>query len=306
MDFRSFTSLILNFFFSVKIHKIIQIFELIKPGIIVGNIVSLSGGFFLASHGKLLKTLFLKTILGIICIISSSCVFNNIIDRHLDKKMNRTKNRVLCAHANNKLLVCSFLLAIFLCFLGLYVFLKYISFLCMVISMVGIFFYVILYSVWLKKKSCYSIFVGSVSGSLPPIIGYVAVSNKIDGCCVILFFIFVFWQIAHACSILLYRYKDYQDANIPTIPTIYGFKYTKKCISICIINMFLLNLLLYYFNYVHIFSCLYVSVCIFSWFLFSIIHENYFISYKKWSRIMFFLSIFVIFFTSIVLSLNFS
>uniref|UniRef100_A0A451DFL8 Protoheme IX farnesyltransferase n=1 Tax=Buchnera aphidicola (Cinara pseudotsugae) TaxID=2518978 RepID=A0A451DFL8_9GAMM len=305
MDFRSFTSLILNFFFSVKIYKIIQIFELIKPGIILGNIVSLSGGFFLASRSKLLKILFLKTILGIICIIASSCIFNNIIDRQLDKKMNRTKNRILCIHSNFKLLVFSFLLAFFLCFLGLYIYIKYISFLCTLISMVGIFFYVILYSVWLKKKSCYSICIGSVSGSLPPIIGYVAVSNKIDGCCVILFFIFVFWQIAHAYSILLYRYKDYQDANIPTIPTIYGFKYTKTCISVCIMNMFLLNLLLYYFNYVYVFSCFYINICVFFWFLFSIINENYFVSYKKWSRIMFFLSVFVIFFTSVILSLNF-
>ncbi|VFP86090.1 Protoheme IX farnesyltransferase [Buchnera aphidicola (Cinara pseudotaxifoliae)] len=305
MDFRSFKSLILKFFFFIKKYKITQIFELIKPGIILGNIISLSGGFFLASRGELLKILFLKVILGMICIISSSCIFNNIIDRKLDKKMNRTKNRILCIHASNELLFILFMLALFLCCLGLYIFFKYISFLCTIISIVGIFFYVILYSLWLKKKSCYSVLIGSISGSLPPIIGYVSVSNTFDRCCMILFFMFVFWQIAHACSILLYRYKDYTNANIPTIPKIYGIKYTKLCISVCITSVFLLNLLLYYFDYIFFSSCLHINICVFCWLLFSFMNENYFFSHKKWSRIMFFLSIFIIFFISIVLSLNF-
>ncbi|VFP83776.1 protoheme IX farnesyltransferase [Buchnera aphidicola] len=306
MGFRSFKSLILKFFFVFKINNIMQRLELIKPGIILGNLISLSGGFFLASRGNLLKFLFIKVILGIIFVISSSCILNNIIDRNLDKKMDRTKNRILCTKINNKLISSLLIIAFFLNLLGLFIFYRYINFISMIISVIGVFFYVIIYSIFLKKKSFHSTLIGSISGSVPPIIGYISVNSKLNGCCLILFFIFIFWQLAHAYSIIIYRYKDYKKANIPTIVTAYNIKYTNICISICIINMFIFNLLLYYFHYVNFFYVYCTSFFIFFWFLFSMIGNIFFYSYQKWSRIMFFMSIFIIFTISLILSLNFS
>ena len=66
-----------------------------KPGIIFGNLVSVVGGFFLASKGSLDFTLFLSTIIGVSLVIASGCAFNNYIDRDIDCIMERTKNRVL-------------------------------------------------------------------------------------------------------------------------------------------------------------------------------------------------------------------
>ncbi|VFP78275.1 Protoheme IX farnesyltransferase [Buchnera aphidicola (Cinara cuneomaculata)] len=305
MDFRSFKSLILNFFFVLKKKNIINKLELIKPGIIIGNIISLSGGFFLASRGYLLKLLFMKVILGMTFIIAASCILNNIIDRNLDKTMLRTKNRILCNYKSNTLIYILFLFAILCIFLGLYIFYKYINFISMILSLTGIFFYVILYSFFFKKKSCYSIFVGSVSGSIPPIIGYISVHKALNGCCLILFFIFIFWQIVHSYSIIIYRYTDYKQANIPNFVTKYNRKYTNIFMSVCIVSMFILNLLLYYFHYVRFFYFLSTSFFIFMWFLFSIIKNIFFYSYEQWSRIMFFISIFIIFLISLILSINF-
>ncbi|VFP88598.1 Protoheme IX farnesyltransferase [Buchnera aphidicola (Cinara piceae)] len=304
MDFRSFKSLKLDFFSFLKNFKITDKLGLIKPGIIFGNLISLSGGFFLASHGNLLNIFFLKTIVGMVSIISSSCIFNNIIDRDLDKKMNRTKNRILCINTSKKLLVIIFLIACFLCFFGIYIFFIYINLICAIISFIGIFFYVILYSFFFKRVSLYSILIGSVAGSLPPIIGYLSVNNQLNGFCLILFFIFLFWQIAHFCSITIFRYKDYKSADIPTISILYGFIYTKNCISFCIMSIFFLNFLLYYFSYVNFFYCFYVNIFVFIWFIFSIVGNNFLLSCKKWSRIMFFFSIFVVFLVSFLLSIN--
>lgn len=65
-----------------------------KPGIIFGNLVSVIGGFFLASKGSLDLPLFLATITGVSLVIASGCAFNNYIDQDIDRIMERTKNRV--------------------------------------------------------------------------------------------------------------------------------------------------------------------------------------------------------------------
>nr|Q057F2.2 RecName: Full=Protoheme IX farnesyltransferase; AltName: Full=Heme B farnesyltransferase; AltName: Full=Heme O synthase [Buchnera aphidicola BCc] len=277
---------------------------MIKPGIILGNIICLSGGFFLALNEKLSKIFFLKTVFGLILIISSSCILNNIIDRDIDKKMNRTKNRFLCINTNVFLLKILFFFSIILLILGLLVFYIYINFLCTIISFFGFFFYVYLYSYLFKRKTYFSTFVGSVSGSLPPIIGYVAVNNCLNRCCTILFFMFSFWQIAHSYSIIIYRYSDYKLLNLPVFPILYGKLKTIIFISICILNLFFFNFLLYFFGYVKFFYFLYTSFFIFLWFIFSFLSNSRYFTIKIWSRIMFFFSIFIIFMISFLMSLN--
>jgi len=68
---------------------------LAKPGIIFGNLVSVAGGFLLASKGSVDLTLLLVTMLGISLVMASACIFNNVIDRDIDQKMERTRNRAL-------------------------------------------------------------------------------------------------------------------------------------------------------------------------------------------------------------------
>ena len=72
-----------------------EFYSVTKPGIIFGNLITVAGGFFLASRGNIDFKLFIATLIGISLIIASGCVFNNYIDRDIDKLMERTKNRVL-------------------------------------------------------------------------------------------------------------------------------------------------------------------------------------------------------------------
>ena len=69
--------------------------QITKPGIIFGNVLSVAGGFFLAAQGHVDFALFLATVIGTSLVVASGCVFNNCIDRDIDLKMERTKNRVL-------------------------------------------------------------------------------------------------------------------------------------------------------------------------------------------------------------------
>ena len=75
----------------------INYYLMTKPGIIMGNLLTVAAGFLLASKGLVNGWLFLATLAGLAFIIASACVFNNYIDRQMDKKMERTKNRALAS-----------------------------------------------------------------------------------------------------------------------------------------------------------------------------------------------------------------
>ena len=72
-----------------------QYLQVTKPGIIFGNLISVIGGFLLASKGRIDYPLFIYTLVGVSLVVASGCVFNNYIDRDIDRKMERTKNRVV-------------------------------------------------------------------------------------------------------------------------------------------------------------------------------------------------------------------
>lgn len=197
-----------------------------KPGIIFGNLVSVVGGFFLASKGSLDFTLFLSTIIGVSLVIASGCAFNNYIDRDIDCIMERTKNRVLV-----KGLISPVTTLIYATLLGIAGFgLLWIMTnpLATALALMGVVVYVGLYSLWLKRTSVYGTLVGSLSGAAPPVIGYCAVSNQFDTAAFLLLLIFSLWQMPHSYAIAIFRFKDYQSASIPVLPVKHGISVTKN------------------------------------------------------------------------------
>jgi len=197
---------------------------LTKPGIIIGNLITTVAGFALASKGHFDWVLFLTMFVGLGCVIASACVFNNYIDRDLDKKMARTKNRALASgtvSGKSAILYATVLGCMGIAVLGLYTNLIATS-----IAALGFFIYVILYSFWKTKKN-YATLVGSIAGALPPVIGYSAASNRLDGAALLLFAILVLWQMPHFFSIAMFRFDDYSAAKIPILPVEKGVKATK-------------------------------------------------------------------------------
>ncbi|MDE5285915.1 MAG: UbiA family prenyltransferase, partial [Buchnera aphidicola] len=97
-------------------------------------------------------------------------------------------------------------------------------------SIVGFLIYVYLYTYIYKRRSIYSTLIGSFSGSMPSSIGYTAVSNSLDLCCLLLYIIIIFWQMSHFYSISIFRMQDYKNANIPIFSVIHGIYLTRKSI----------------------------------------------------------------------------
>jgi len=201
-------------------------FQLTKPGIIFGNLITLTGGYFLAARGSFDPLLFLATAIGVSLIVASGCVFNNFIDRDIDAKMERTRNRALVTGliAPNHALVFASILGI----LGLSILYLCTNPLSAGLVEIGFIVYVGFYSLYLKRHSVYGTLIGSISGAMPPVIGYCAVRNQFDLGAFILLVIFSIWQMPHSYAIAIFRFNDYSAASIPVLPVKEGFAKAKR------------------------------------------------------------------------------
>jgi protoheme IX farnesyltransferase len=188
---------------------------LTKPGIIMGNIITTAGGFFLASKGDISLWLFFITLIGLAFVIGSACVVNNYTDRDIDQKMERTKYRALVTGAISGKKALFF--AAILGFTGLLILALGTNLLTAMVALIGFFIYVVLYAI-LKCRSIHGTLVGSLAGGIPPVVGYCAVSGRFDLAAFLLFTILVLWQMPHFFSIAVYRFQDYSAASIPVLP----------------------------------------------------------------------------------------
>lgn len=222
-------------------------YQLVKPGIIYGNILTAVAGFFLAARAHPDWVLLAATLAGIALVIGSSCVVNNYIDRDLDKKMVRTRGRALAAGTINgrNALIYAAVLGV----AGFGLLIAYTNWLTVAIGVVATLDYVVLYALT-KRRFPAGTLVGSISGAAPPVAGYTAVTGHLDGAALLLFVILVCWQMPHFYAIATYRLKDYKAAGLPVLPVKKGVPAAKRYIVGYIIAFIVAVMLLFAFGYV--------------------------------------------------------
>ncbi|MEH2919747.1 heme o synthase [Samsonia erythrinae] len=279
-----------------------QYLQVTKPGIIFGNLISVIGGFLLAAQGSIDYPLFLATLMGVSLVVASGCVFNNVIDRDIDKKMERTKNRVLV-----KGLISVKVTLVYASLLGIAGFaLLYIAAnpLAMWLAVMGFVVYVGVYSLYMKRHSVYGTLIGSLSGAAPPVIGYCAVSNQFDAGALILLLIFSLWQMPHSYAIAIFRFKDYQAANIPVLPVVKGISVAKNHITLYIIAFAVATLMLSLGGYAG-YKYLVVAAAVSVWWLGMALsgYKNA-IDDRIWARKLFVFSIVAITSLSVMMSVD--
>ncbi|WP_239373828.1 heme o synthase [Snodgrassella gandavensis] len=277
--------------------------QVTKPGIIVGNLISVVGGFLLAAKGSINGYLLILTLLGVSLVVASGCAFNNLIDRDIDPKMERTKNRVLARGLASARV--TFALATILGIAGFAILYFGANPLAMWLSVMGFVVYVGIYSLYMKRHSVYGTLIGSLSGAAPPVIGYCAVSNNFDAGALILLAIFSLWQMPHSYAIAIYRFKDYQAANIPVLPVVKGIAVAKHHITFYIIAFMFATLMLSIGGYAG-YKYLIVAAAVSIWWLCMALS-----GYKAqnndriWARKLFVFSIIAITTLSIMMSVDF-
>jgi protoheme IX farnesyltransferase len=276
--------------------------QITKPGIIFGNVLSVAGGFFLASKGHVDIGLFLAAVIGTSLVVASGCVFNNCIDRDIDVKMERTKNRVLVQGLVSVQL--ALIYATVLGVVGVGLLYTMANPLAALFAVIGFVIYVGFYSLYLKRRSVHGTLVGSLSGAMPPVIGYVVVSNTFDLAALTLLVMFSLWQMPHSYAIAIFRFNDYRAASIPVLPVKRGILVAKRHILIYILAFLLATLMLTFGGYAGL-NYLAVAAAMGMYWLYMA-----WTGYKAkddtvWARKLFVFSIFTITALSVAMSLDF-
>lgn len=272
-----------------------------KPGIIFGNLITVAGGFFLASAGQAKLFLLFITLAGISSIIAAGCVFNNIIDRDIDQIMERTKERVMVKGLLTKRI--AFTYGVVLTVVGCTLLWVYANFLTVVVAVVGLFFYVVVYTLGFKRTSVHGTLIGSISGAIPPVVGYCAVTNQLDAGALILFLMLSIWQMPHSFAIAIFRFDDYLSAGIPVLPVKKGIYYAKVNMVLYVCFFTIISSLLTMFGYTG-FYYLATSLAIGLWWVRLAIRGFKAENDRVWARKMFGFSIIAITILSIVMSLD--
>jgi protoheme IX farnesyltransferase len=179
------------------------------PILNIGTILALTGSLFLS--------------------ISGSTILNMWFDHDIDAKMNRTCWRPLPSGKITRREALQF--GIFLSILGIsWSFMMDILFGFVVLS--GLFFDVVIYTIWLKRRTPWSIVWGGISGAMPILAGRVLGYGSIDWVGITLASAVFFWIPTHILTFSMRYHRDYQAAEIPTFPLSYGFQFTRVTIAI--------------------------------------------------------------------------
>lgn len=261
---------------------------LTKPRIIRMNLIAAFGGFWVASKWNIDGWLLVWMLLGSALTMASSCVFNNYWDRDLDTKMARTRDRVL---PQGKMKPQGVLLyAVLLGIAGLWVLFLLVNPLSGWLGLLGMFVYIVIYTIWLKRRSTWSTSIGGISGAMPPVIGYCAVTGTVDEGAWILFALLFLWQPAHFWSLAIRRTEEYRAAGFPLLPVVKGITRTKWQMLPYIFLLIPATILMYYYDYVGEYFLILSLVIAIVWFVhaltgFSAKDDN------KWAKTDFIISI---------------
>lgn len=219
----------------------------IKIGIIKSNMIPMFAGFTLAMYTYdvgIIESLpsAILALIGSSFIIAAAGSFNNLYERDIDSIMNRTKDRPTVTGQIKFKTV--FFLGIALMVLGT-IALYFTTPLAALLGLAGLSVYVYPYTMWSKRKTVYNTEIGSISGAMPPLIGWAAVHPSILHPAILgLFIIMVIWQMPHFYAIAIRRRDDYRSANIPMLPVVKGIRRTYIQTNVYLVLLILTSILL--------------------------------------------------------------
>ena len=223
------------------------LWELTKPGIIglllvttVPTMIVAADGWPKGSFGEGLA-LILLTLLGGILTAGGANTFNQWFDRDIDAIMDRTADRPLPAGVIQpwQALVWGFLLAA----LGGIQLALTVNLLAALLAEAAVLFYVLVYTIWLKRSTTQNIVIGGAAGSIPPLVGWAAVTGEVTWTPFILFLVIFMWTPPHFWALALKYRDDYAKADVPMLPVVSGERETRKQLLIYSVGLVAVSLL---------------------------------------------------------------
>jgi heme o synthase len=197
---------------------------LTKPRIIELLLVTTLPTMVVAQRGVPPVWLMAATLAGGALAAGGANAINMVVDRDIDRLMNRTKNRPLVTGAMTPTAALVFALILEMAaFVELWLAVNLLS---AVLAISATLFYVFVYTLWLKRRSTQNIVIGGAAGAVPVLVGWAAVTNSLSWAPVVLFAIIFIWTPPHFWSLAVRYKEDYRAADVPMLPVVASMKRT--------------------------------------------------------------------------------
>ena len=220
-----------------------DLIALTKPAIMSLLLLTALGGMFLAAHGVPPFGILAATLIGGAAASGGAASLNHYFDRDIDERMRRTRHRPLPAHRVSTSVAVWWGIALnVIAFVVLAVF---ANLLAALLALGGTVFYILVYTIWLKRSTTHNIVIGGAAGAIPPLVGWAAITGSLDLSAWLLFAIVFFWTPAHFWALALLIRDDYERAGVPMLPVVRGDEATAWNILAYAASLLPLTLLLF-------------------------------------------------------------
>ncbi len=199
-----------------------DLLALTKPRIILLLLVTTVAPMYVA--GRPSVALLVVVLVGGYLMAGGANAVNMYFDRDIDDTMARTKLRPIPSGRMSPAAVLAFGIA--LATAATFLLARFTNVLTALLALGGFYFYVFIYTRWLKRSSPQNIVIGGAAGAFPPLVGYAAVTNEVDLTALFLFAIIFYWTPPHFWALALLKQKDYGNAGVPMAPLVWGERET--------------------------------------------------------------------------------
>jgi len=197
-----------------------DVVSLTKPAIMSLLLLTAVGGAFLAAQGVPPVLPLAATVIGGALASGGASSLNHYFDRDIDERMRRTRRRPLAARRIPNALAIAVGVVFNLAAFG--VLAMWANLLAAALALSGTVFYIVVYTLWLKRTTTHNIVIGGAAGAIPPLVGWAAVAGSLDLAAWLLFAIVFFWTPAHFWALAILIKDDYERAGVPMLPVVRG------------------------------------------------------------------------------------
>jgi protoheme IX farnesyltransferase len=218
-------------------------YRLTKPKVVALLVLTAWVGMALATPDLPNLWLVILASIGIGFLSASAAAFNHILDQKIDAQMARTHMRPLPKGKLTTAQAMGFAFA--LAIIGFLILIIGVNALTAYLTLASLLGYAVVYTLMLKRATPQNIVIGGVAGAMPPLLGWSAMTGRVDANALLLVMIVFTWTPPHFWSLAIHRRDDYAKVNIPMLPVTHGIEFTKTVILLYTILLFVVCLLPY-------------------------------------------------------------
>lgn len=215
---------------------------LTKPVVVALLLVTTFAGMVIGGGELPSLRLTFWTLLGGFFAAGGAGAINQVLDRKDDEKMQRTQKRPIPAGRLTPAQGIAF--GAGLTILSFYIYVGKVNLLAAILSLAGFFYYVVIYSLWLKKATPQNIVIGGGAGAIPPLVGWAAATGSLNVPAIFLFVLVFMWTPPHFWALAIVRRQDYARAGVPMLPVVKGEQEARRQIFIYTLELVALTLLM--------------------------------------------------------------